>query len=194
MIHSVQFTAILDTNVMFPVITRDILLWFAHYDLYTPKWSKHIFDEWRDVMSVSYTHLDVYKRQIDRGNRLLMTRQATMKPSVVSSVPSFSLVLSCTCFHLSFCLARDISGVLQARPLCCQTTIYGLAPFQVTPCCHARCKYRMVPCKDCPCNLWSCLFSRYTRQVVRPRRNRVKELYRACLLYTSFRQFGKKDR
>ena len=29
---------------------RDLLLWFAHYDLYTPKWSKHIFDEWDEVM------------------------------------------------------------------------------------------------------------------------------------------------
>jgi len=50
MIHSVKFTVVLDTNVIYPVIIRDILFWFAHYDLYTPKWSKHIFDEWYDVM------------------------------------------------------------------------------------------------------------------------------------------------
>ncbi len=50
MIHSVRFTAILDTNVIYPVIIRDLLLWFAYYDLYTPKWSNHIFDEWKDVM------------------------------------------------------------------------------------------------------------------------------------------------
>jgi hypothetical protein len=50
MIHSVRFTAILDTNVIYPVIIRDLLLWFAYYDLYTPKWSSHIFDEWKDVM------------------------------------------------------------------------------------------------------------------------------------------------
>ena len=40
----------LDTNVIYPVNIRDLLLWFAHYDLYTPKWSKHIFDEGEDVM------------------------------------------------------------------------------------------------------------------------------------------------
>lgn len=40
----------LDTNVIYPIEIRDILLWFAHYDLYTPKWSKHIFDEWENVM------------------------------------------------------------------------------------------------------------------------------------------------
>ncbi len=26
------------------------MFWLAHYDLYTPKWSKHIFDEWESVM------------------------------------------------------------------------------------------------------------------------------------------------
>ena len=50
MIHSVKFTAVLDTNVIYPVIIRDLLFWFAYYDLYTPKWSHHIFDEWREVM------------------------------------------------------------------------------------------------------------------------------------------------
>ncbi len=26
------------------------MFWFAHYELYTPKWSENIFDEWKDVM------------------------------------------------------------------------------------------------------------------------------------------------
>jgi len=50
MIHSVRFTTVLDTNVVYPVIIRDILFWFAYYDLYTPKWSEHIFEEWKKVM------------------------------------------------------------------------------------------------------------------------------------------------
>ncbi|OIN57043.1 PIN domain-containing protein [Arsenicibacter rosenii] len=50
MIHSVRFTAVLDTNVVFPVVIRDLLFWFAYYDLYTPKWSRTIFDEWQEVM------------------------------------------------------------------------------------------------------------------------------------------------
>jgi len=37
MIHSVRFIAVLDTNVIYPIIIRDVLFWFAHYDLYTPK-------------------------------------------------------------------------------------------------------------------------------------------------------------
>ena len=50
MIHSVRFTCVLDTNVIYPLWVRDLFLWFAHFDLYTPKWSKHIFDEWLAVM------------------------------------------------------------------------------------------------------------------------------------------------
>ncbi len=50
MIHSVRFKCVLDTNVIFPIEIRDLLFWFAYYDMYTPKWSEHIFDEWKNVM------------------------------------------------------------------------------------------------------------------------------------------------
>lgn len=51
MIHSVRFKCVLDTNVIYPIEIRDLLFWFAYYDLFTPKWSAHIFNEWKDVMS-----------------------------------------------------------------------------------------------------------------------------------------------
>jgi len=50
MIHSVRFICVLDTNVIYPIEIRDLLFWFASYDLFTPKWSAHIFDEWDEVM------------------------------------------------------------------------------------------------------------------------------------------------
>jgi len=50
MIHSIRFCCVLDTNVIYPIEVRDLLFWFAHYELFTPKWSKHIFDEWDIVM------------------------------------------------------------------------------------------------------------------------------------------------
>jgi len=63
MIHSVRFTCVLDTNVIYPIDTRDLLLWFAHFELFTPKWSKHIFDEWTKVMeSKNVTQTDIEKR------------------------------------------------------------------------------------------------------------------------------------
>lgn len=48
MIHSVKFTCLLDTNVLYPIDIRDLLFWFAFHELYTPKWTKHIFDEWKE--------------------------------------------------------------------------------------------------------------------------------------------------
>lgn len=50
MIHSVKFKCVLDTNVIYPLWTRDLLLWFANYDLYTPQWSENICSEWITVM------------------------------------------------------------------------------------------------------------------------------------------------
>ncbi len=68
MIHSVRFTCVLDTNVIYPIEIRDLLFWFAHYDLFTPKWSKHIFTEWEDVMCRKGITLDEAKRRSDKAN------------------------------------------------------------------------------------------------------------------------------
>lgn len=68
MIHSVRFIAVLDTNVIYPIISRDILFWFAHYDLYTPKWSNNIFDEWRDVMIRKGVAKDEALKRVDKAN------------------------------------------------------------------------------------------------------------------------------
>src|SRR5690606_28846194 len=59
----VKFKAVLDTNVIFPIVIRDLLFWFAYYELYTPKWSATIFEEWKDVMiRKGLTSDEAYKR------------------------------------------------------------------------------------------------------------------------------------
>ncbi len=68
MIHSVRFTCVLDTNIMYPVEIRDLLFWFAYYDLYTPKWSKHIFDEWKDVMKRRDVSEDEAEKRMRKAN------------------------------------------------------------------------------------------------------------------------------
>jgi hypothetical protein len=50
MIYSVRIKCVLDTNVIYPIEIRDLLFWFVNYDLFTLKWSAHIFDECKDVM------------------------------------------------------------------------------------------------------------------------------------------------
>jgi predicted nucleic acid-binding protein len=49
-IKTILPVAVLDTNVLHPVITRDILLWFALEELFIPRWSAEILVEWKRVL------------------------------------------------------------------------------------------------------------------------------------------------
>lgn len=69
MIHSVRFICVLDTNVIYPLLIRDLMFWFAHYDLFTPKWSKHIFDEWDHVMERKGIPKEERLKRINVANR-----------------------------------------------------------------------------------------------------------------------------
>lgn len=69
MIHSVRFTCVLDTNVIYPIDIRDLLFWFASYDLFTPKWSKHIFTEWENVMKRKGIPDEEIKKRLDKAQR-----------------------------------------------------------------------------------------------------------------------------
>lgn len=68
MIHSIRYTAVLDTNVIYPVIIRDLLFWFAYKDLYTPKWSEHIFDEWKRVIIEKGNKEEIANLRIEKAN------------------------------------------------------------------------------------------------------------------------------
>jgi predicted nucleic acid-binding protein len=68
MIHSTRFTCVLDTCVIYPIDIRDILLWFAHFDLYRPKWSQTIFDELYGVMLEKGMPEATARKQIERIN------------------------------------------------------------------------------------------------------------------------------
>jgi predicted nucleic acid-binding protein len=67
MIHSVRFTCVLDTNVIYPIDIRDLLFWFAAYDLFTPKWSQQIFDEWGDIMKRKGVHDEEIKKRLSKA-------------------------------------------------------------------------------------------------------------------------------
>lgn len=67
MIHSVRFTVVLDTNVIYPLGIRDLLFWFAHFELYTVKWSEHIFDEWKRIMMRQGVSIEEATRRVERA-------------------------------------------------------------------------------------------------------------------------------
>ena len=45
------------------------MFWFAYYDLFTPKWSKHIFDEWNIVMERKGIPKEERLKRINVANR-----------------------------------------------------------------------------------------------------------------------------
>ena len=67
--HIERFTCVLDTNVIYPIEIRDLLFWFASYDLFTLKWSKHIFEEWEDVMRRKGVSEEEIKKRISKAHK-----------------------------------------------------------------------------------------------------------------------------
>lgn len=86
MIHSVKFTCLLDTNVIYPIQTRDMLLWFAHYELYTPKWSPHIFEEWANVMRRKNVEEHEIIKRIENVNLAFPGAQVKNYESIIATL------------------------------------------------------------------------------------------------------------
>ena len=86
MIHSLRFTCVLDTNVIYPIDTRDLLFWFASYDLFTPKWSRHIFSEWEGVMKRKEIPDDEINKRIYKAQRAFPDALVENYESLVDSL------------------------------------------------------------------------------------------------------------
>lgn len=86
MVHSVRFTCVLDTNVIYPIEIRDLLFWFAHFELFTPKWSKHIFDEWEEVMARKGISEQEAKRRSNIANQAFPDALVTNYESLISTI------------------------------------------------------------------------------------------------------------
>lgn len=86
MIHSTRFTEVLDTNVVFPIEIRDLLFWFAFHELFTPKWSKHIFDEWDDVMERKGVSEEERMKRITKANLAFPDAMVNNYESLIDSL------------------------------------------------------------------------------------------------------------
>lgn len=64
MIHSGRFTALLDANVLYPAPIRDYLLHLASLNLYKPKWSPAIQDEW--IRKLMINRPDLTKEALEK--------------------------------------------------------------------------------------------------------------------------------
>jgi predicted nucleic acid-binding protein len=86
MIHSVKFTAVLDTNVIYPIVIRDLLFWFAFYELYTPKWSSTIFEEWKNVMLRKGLSNEEVEKRTQRANIAFPDAMVSNYESLITSL------------------------------------------------------------------------------------------------------------
>lgn len=69
LINSAHFTAVIDANVLFPVVVRDYLIWLSIHDLYTPKWSRKLLEELTSI--VEKRKVKLLPAQIRRQVQLL---------------------------------------------------------------------------------------------------------------------------
>ena len=72
--------------MIYPIEVRDLLLWFAYYDLYTPKWSLHIFDEWIDVMRRKGVSEPEIAKRTGRVNEAFPDAMVTNYESLIDSL------------------------------------------------------------------------------------------------------------
>ena len=57
-------TALLDANVLYPAPLRDFLLHLANEELYNPKWTGEIHDEW--IRSLLSKRADLQRKDLER--------------------------------------------------------------------------------------------------------------------------------
>lgn len=64
MIYSTRFVVILDACVLYPAPVRDILLNLAEQEIYSPRWSKIIEDEW--IRNLLINRPDLKREKLNR--------------------------------------------------------------------------------------------------------------------------------
>ena len=69
MIHSPQFIVVLDANVIYPAPIRDLLLNLAALEIFSPKWSEIIQEEW--IRNLLENRPDLSKKKLSRTVHLM---------------------------------------------------------------------------------------------------------------------------
>ncbi len=69
MIHSPRFSAVLDANVIYPAPVRDLLLNLADLEIFSPKWSEIIHEEW--IRNLLINREDLSKPKLMRTVKIM---------------------------------------------------------------------------------------------------------------------------
>lgn len=87
MIYSSRFTAVLDACVLYPMPIRDFLLHLANLDLYKPKWTNEIQNEWKRNLLIKRPDLkdQQLRRTIEEMNKAFPDANTDNYQSLISS-------------------------------------------------------------------------------------------------------------
>lgn len=61
--------ALIDANVLYPALLRDLFLWLAAGGVYSPRWTDQIHDEW--MRNVLANRPDLSRAQLVRTRKLM---------------------------------------------------------------------------------------------------------------------------
>lgn len=84
MIHSGRFTALLNANVLYPAPIRDYLLHVANLDLYKPKWSSQIQEEW--IRNLLVNRPDLSKEALERTRAAFLDANVRNYEGLISAI------------------------------------------------------------------------------------------------------------
>jgi len=90
MIHSAGFISVIDANVLYPVVIRDYLLWLAHEQLFTPKWSNKLLEEFSEVFAKAGKNFTEDQIQI-QVNRMTSIFPSAIVDNYENIIPSITL-------------------------------------------------------------------------------------------------------
>lgn len=84
-----RFTAILDANVLYPFMVRDVLLTYARVGMYRARWTEEITTEWSDAVLKKKPHLS---ENIERTKKIMREQfPESIVDGYQSIVPSITL-------------------------------------------------------------------------------------------------------
>lgn len=90
MIEAATVVAFLDASVLYPALLRNMLMHFAVNDLYQPRWSARVHEEW--MTALLRNRPDITRAQIERTRRLM---EAAIDDAIVEGyehlIPSLTL-------------------------------------------------------------------------------------------------------
>lgn len=88
MIYKGSFTAVLDACVLYPASLRDLLLRLAKEELYRPKWTDEINNEWKRNLLAKRNDLEEQRlnRTVDLMNKAFSDARITGYKPLISSI------------------------------------------------------------------------------------------------------------